>query len=150
MIKGGTAVPAVLNGQDLNDEVDFSRHGRATFIQELQNLVSGLENLIIEEPVETIDQPAATTEAELEQAGVESEEMEPALAEPAPAIDQATLQQTLDQGLQFLNGIFKMATGNSLLTENQTINIDADTGEVTIKFKLPKVSAVADQATGSS
>ena len=34
---------AVLNEKDLNDEVDFSRRGRATFIQELQNLVSGLE-----------------------------------------------------------------------------------------------------------
>lgn len=140
---------AVLNRQDLNDEVDFSRHGRATFIQELQNLVAGLESLIIEEPVDATTQTAAAIEAEPEQAGVESEEMEPTLAEPASAIDQATLQQTLDQGLQFLNGIFKMATGNSLLTENQTISIDAETGEVTIKFKLPKVTVAADQETGS-
>ncbi len=126
---------AVLNEKNQNDEVDFSRRGRATFIQELQQLISGLEIQPLQEMIET----EATSVDGVDETRIESEEEEKMPAEPASVVDQAVLQQTLDQGLQFLNGIFKMATGNSLLTEQQTIAIDAETGEVTIKFKLPKM-----------
>jgi len=132
---------AVLNDKDQNDEVDFSRRGRATFIQELQNLVSGLETELMQESVEPVAEPAVESQVMNELAAAEEETR--IAVEPAPAVDEAALQQTLDQGLQFLNGIFKMATGNSLLTEEQTIAIDAETGEVTIKFKLPKMSRPA-------
>ncbi len=126
---------AVLNEKNQNDEVDFSRRGRATFIQELQELISGLEIRPLEEMMENETTPAGG----VDEMRIESEEEEKMPLEPATAVDHAVLQQTLDQGLQFLNGIFKMATGSSLLTEQQTIAIDAETGEVTIKFKLPKM-----------
>ena len=128
---------AVLNEKNLNDEVDFSRRGRATFIQELQNLISGLEIEPVQESTESAAEAPVESQDLNELAAVEEEAR--VAAEPAPAVDEAVLQQTLDQGLQFLNGIFKMATGNSLLTEDQTIAIDSETGEVTIKFKLPKM-----------
>ena len=132
---------AVLNDKNQNDEVDFSRRGRATFIQELQNLVSGLEIELAQEAVELAAEPAGESQVMNELAAVEEET--PLTAEPAPAVDEAVLQQTLEQGLQFLNGIFKMATGNSMLTEEQSIAVDAETGEVTIKFKLPKLGRPA-------
>jgi superfamily II DNA or RNA helicase len=134
---------AVLNQKDMNDEVDFSRRGQATFIQELQTLVSGLEAMGLEE-IEQLAQDSDAVQPEgSADVHVDAEESEKLPSEPAATFDQAALQQTLDQGLQFLNGIFKMATGNSLLTEEQTINVDADTGEVTIKFKLPKMGKPA-------
>ena len=132
---------AVLNEKNQNDEVDFSRRGRATFIQELQELITGLEIRPLQEGVETESTPPGS----VEETGIENEVEEKIPAEPAAVVDQAVLQQTLDQGLQFLNGIFKMATGNSLLSENQTIAIDAETGEVTIKFKLPKMGQAAEK-----
>jgi len=123
---------AVLNQKDLNDEVDFSRRGQATFIQELQTLVTGLEAMGLEET----EQLAQNSEAALPEgradAHVDGEEGEKLPPEPAATFDQAVLQQTLDQGLQFFDGIFKMAACSSLLTNERTINVDADTGEVTI------------------
>ena len=47
------------------------------------------------------------------------------------------IETTLNQGMQFLNGIFKMATGKELITEGKGITVNRETGEVTMKFKLP-------------
>ncbi len=47
------------------------------------------------------------------------------------------LEVVLNQGLGFISGIFKMATGNDLTTGKESITIDKKTGEVTMKFKLP-------------
>lgn len=47
------------------------------------------------------------------------------------------LEGVLNQGLGFISGIFKMATGNELATGEESITIDKKTGEVTMKFKLP-------------
>lgn len=47
------------------------------------------------------------------------------------------VQQVMNQGLGFLAGIFKMATGQDLGAEEQSITVDESTGEVTMKFKIP-------------
>jgi hypothetical protein len=39
--------------------------------------------------------------------------------------------------IPFLNGIFSMATGQQLVTEEQAITVNRETGEVVMKFKLP-------------
>jgi hypothetical protein len=39
--------------------------------------------------------------------------------------------------MQFLAGLFKMSTGKDLGLENQTIEVNKETGEVVMKFKLP-------------
>ncbi len=59
--------------------------------------------------------------------------------EPAAVVGHAALQQTVGQGLPFRTGSFKMACGNSMLIEQQTIDIDAESGKGTEKFKLPNV-----------
>ena len=41
-------------------------------------------------------------------------------------------------GILFLAGLLKMSTGKDMIASNQSIKVDADTGEVTIKFKMPK------------
>ncbi len=51
------------------------------------------------------------------------------------------LETVLNQGLAFLDSLSRMTTGQALGdpddTENRKIEIDRDTGEVTLKFKLP-------------
>lgn len=50
-----------------------------------------------------------------------------------------TIEKVLENGMTFLSGIMAMATGKPLITEkdSKSISIDPDTGEVTMKFKLP-------------
>lgn len=55
----------------------------------------------------------------------------PAVAKPEE------IEATLNQGMQFLNGVFKMATGKELLSDKEGIKVDRETGEVIMKFKLP-------------
>jgi hypothetical protein len=43
----------------------------------------------------------------------------------------------LNNGMQFLAGLFKMSTGKDIGIENQKIEVNKETGEVTMKFKLP-------------
>jgi len=51
------------------------------------------------------------------------------------AVEQ--LENVLNQGLGFISGIFKMATGKDLATGDESISVNKETGEVTMKFKLP-------------
>ncbi len=44
---------------------------------------------------------------------------------------------TLNQGISFLSGLMEMATGQKLLADGQSVTVDKETGEVTMKFKLP-------------
>ena len=79
------------------------------------------------------------TEGALEPSTMDKEEIgkntvEDIVQEEAVA-DQ--LEVVLNQGLGFISGIFKMATGNDLTTGKESITIDKKTGEVTMKFKLP-------------
>jgi len=53
----------------------------------------------------------------------------------------AELEQVMMSGMQFLAGLFKMSTGKDFGLENQQIKINANTGEVTMTFKLPELTA---------
>ena len=39
--------------------------------------------------------------------------------------------------MSFLSGLMKMATGKDMGMDEQSITINKETGEVTMKFKLP-------------
>ncbi len=47
------------------------------------------------------------------------------------------MENTLNQGIGFLSGLMEMATGKKLLADGQSVTVDKETGEVTMKFKLP-------------
>ena len=47
------------------------------------------------------------------------------------------LEQVMNNGMQFLAGMFKMSTGKDMGMEGHSIVVDKDTGEVTMKFKIP-------------
>ena len=52
-----------------------------------------------------------------------------------------TIENTLNQGMQFLNGVFSMATGQQLVTEEQAITVNRETGEVSYG-RIPPGSVV--------
>ena len=56
---------------------------------------------------------------------------------PAGELKASEMEQVMTNGMQFLAGLYKMSTGKELGLENQRININKETGEVTFTFKLP-------------
>lgn len=146
---------AVLNEGDMTDEVDFTRKGRATIIDQIQKIVTPFtaEGLEEEEEKEEM-QPSLFDEEADEADGIEELAPGGPLPGSAPAsaagsapetrpplLEPETLEQTLNQGLQFLNGIYSMAAGQQLVMEEQAIKVNRETGEVVMKFKLPGFSA---------
>ena len=57
--------------------------------------------------------------------------------EEKPMDKTEEMAQVMNSGMQFLSGLFKMSTGKDIRMEGQKIEINKETGEVTMKFKLP-------------
>lgn len=53
------------------------------------------------------------------------------------------MEEVLENGMRFLNGLITMATGKPLMPEElkKTISVDKEAGEATMKFKLPGFSS---------
>ncbi|MGH1361952.1 MAG: DEAD/DEAH box helicase [Calditrichia bacterium] len=139
---------AVLTKNSVIDSVDFSSAGHGQFVETLQQLVKPFENAPeVESPslVTTNKKSGELPGAEqLLLFGSDPEEHQaPAApvqttAETTGVADAKQLEQTLNQGMQFLRGLMSMATGQELSTDNQSIQIDKETGEVVLRFRLPK------------
>ncbi|MHB1688692.1 MAG: DEAD/DEAH box helicase [Ignavibacteriaceae bacterium] len=141
---------AVLNNANLTEEVDFASKGRSTFIEQVQKMIQPVETSSISEesPTETPEEivnevwksseganrnPSEDDSGELIEEAARTEKK--AAKQPLP--EPQEIESTLNQGMQFLNGIFKIATGKELITEGKGITVNRETGEVTMKFKLP-------------
>lgn len=46
-------------------------------------------------------------------------------------------EQVLNSGLDFLSGLMKMSTGKDVGIEGKSVEINEETGEITMKFKMP-------------
>lgn len=151
---------AVLNNANLTEEVDFASKGRSTFIEQVQKMIQPAEASFIsieESTAETTEEivnafgessvrspsdiPSTEDPGELIEESVHLEEKaagsEAKIASKQQVPEPQEIETTLNQGMQFLNGIFKMATGKELITDGKGITINRETGEVTMKFKLP-------------
>ena len=141
----------VLDGGSKTNSVDFSTKGRSQFIQQLEEFIAETENAEILEPSLNIDREEMATAENLPDPDTinlldEIEEYQP-LSEPV--VPEKTemiklqeekaqeIEQVMNNGMQFLAGLFKMSTGKDLGLENQTIEVDKQTGEVVMRFKLP-------------
>jgi hypothetical protein len=59
---------------------------------------------------------------------------------PSQAQSPERLEEVMNSGLQFISGLLEMATGQKLsplAAGDSMIRVDKQTGEVTMKFKLP-------------
>ncbi len=169
---------SVLNEGNLNDFVDFTEKGKGQFLEQMKDLVNGLEGQKLEDqeteeneeneylvgdkkqPVESesedgkfdeeIDDTNKTPKisetniakiSEKRETLDESSDIEPQTnteSVPAKQIQVQQMEEVLNNGMQFLSGLMKMATGKNVGIENQTIEVNKETGEVTMKFKMPK------------
>lgn len=140
------------------DFVDFSTKGRSQFIQQIEDFIAENEKTTTtaepmpEEEADELDEviqekensllatekeePAkelANTETSSPGATEKSNDNEPKKYQP----EMEQMKEVMNHGMQFLAGMFKMSTGNDLGVENQSIDINKETGEVTMKFKFP-------------
>ena len=190
----------VLDTDSTTDEVDFSKSGRAQFMEKLEETISEFENPIsveeelveeekevtaepeqvsdeiiepdsaIEEPLkpkpdsERVPKPGAQrnqnnhspkpkSEPEIElkpqsQASNDASSSEGGKVSPSGVggasetqITERTqrleeMETVMNQGMQFLAGMYKMSTGKEMTSGQQKIEIDKETGEVVMRFKL--------------
>jgi len=142
----------VLDSSNRTNMVDFTTKGRSQYIQQLEEFIDETENAA------TID-PSLTYETE-EIAAIEPkpkevttldlfDEIEEQMPEPAPVVPETVelqkqkdekvqeVEQVMNSGMQFLAGLFKMSTGKDMGIQNQTIEVNKQTGEVVMRFKLP-------------
>jgi superfamily II DNA/RNA helicase len=128
--------PYYLNPQVLQEEAEDAAYGA----REDLPYRSGKD---LGEPGEAVDSPAclnAQGEENLE--GWQGTQRGQGMSEasPVPVQSPERLEQVMNSGLQFISGLLEMATGQKLspLADGQNlIHVDRQTGEVTMKFKLP-------------
>ena len=142
----------VLDGGSKTNSVDFSTKGRSQFIQQLEEFIAETENVEIVEPSLSLEGEVMASAENLP--GPDTidllEEIEESLpvSEPSSVPEKTEavklqeekaqeIEQVMNNGMQFLAGLFKMSTGKDLGLEKQTIEVNKETGEVVMKFKLP-------------
>ncbi len=148
---------SVLNQGSSTDMVDFSKKGRSQFLDDLKELTDEFEkNIFTEERKEAldsieeiVDKETVKPESQASEDSIEKDETsdkETLTKEKQEKTEQTDvkkriaaeeMEQVMNQGLGFITGIFKMATGKDLDVENQKIEVNKETGEVTLKFKMP-------------
>jgi SNF2 family DNA or RNA helicase len=146
----------VLDSSNRTNFVDFSSKGRSQFIEQLESFITELDSIpivenetdyelnVIPETGEILtddiglalaDEPITdilvSEPTDIEEQAVVSEPQSVAEAKTAE------IEQVMNSGMQFLAGLFKMSTGKDLGIDQQTIEVNRQTGEVVMKFKLP-------------
>jgi len=146
------------------NSVDFSTKGRSQFIQQLEEFLAETEKLVpyTEEELQTsllaesqpdvdTQQTAPKTAASAGEQGASPDsdtldfsgessdpEENPASQDQVNrSVKTEELESVMNNGMQFLSGLFKMSTGKDLGIENQKIEVNKETGEVVMRFKLP-------------
>lgn len=141
----------VLNQGNPIDSVDFSSKGRSQFLKQLDSFIGSMAepdiNIPNEAEIETFK--VETTSNDFEKL-TELKEKEEAISE-APTIQQVTeiqqptsnlspemetMQTVMASGLQFLAGLYKMSTGKEMPLGSNSVEIDKETGEVVLRFRV--------------
>jgi ERCC4-related helicase len=144
--------------------VDFSSKGRSQFIQQIEAFIdeqnygeTEQQDQDDEQQTQIAIQPDASCQEEpemLEDLNTVQEDVpqdvqdasqphpsehpatETTTTDPETEKQSAELEQVMNNGMQFLAGLFKMSTGKDLGLGNQKIEIDKNTGEIVMRFKL--------------
>jgi len=121
----------VLNSDSNNDIVDFSDKGRAQFLKELELSMNEFseDNILFEK-----DELVESTETKEEIVEFSEIEKEKQQKEQSEKIEQ--LEEVMNKGMEFLSMMFKMSTGKEFNSEKNKIEIDKETGEVVMRFKM--------------
>jgi len=142
----------VLVNSSKTNFVDFSTKGRSQFIHQLEEFISEAENVeTLETTPEFVTEKIPAMTDSLPEPGFIDLSREPeddvlTVEQTVSVVTQESklqdekaheIEQVMNNGMQFLAGLFKMSTGKDLGLENQTIEVNKQTGEVVMRFKLP-------------
>lgn len=141
---------SILNANSLTDTVDFSTKGKSQFIQRLEQSIS--ENINANPPLLEVKQEEPVFEeqedesfSEVVDVQTKTEQQEKTITEPYTekfaeknkTEKFAEMETVMSKGIEFLSGIYKMSTGKEMTTSGKpTVQVNKDTGEVSIKFKI--------------
>lgn len=128
--------------------VDFSTKGRSQFINQIEEFIAETEKQekidVLQQPEDVVDtiKTEADNEIDLTDDTVEIQEVPSSSGSDTDQADKTTdrteqLETVMNSGMQFLAGLFKMTTGKDMGVENQKIEVNKETGEVIMRFKLP-------------
>jgi SNF2 family DNA or RNA helicase len=149
---------AVFDGT--SDEVEFSRERKIEFINKIREMLGQEQEPLPKHEADKEELPDETPhylnpkvlsdqEEDMladQDVSMEEEMPTPSLTEqPESAVadkqqtDFAKMESVMENGMSFLSGLMQMATGKPLVSETgeKMITINKETGEVTLKFKLP-------------
>lgn len=137
----------VLNNENGPDVVDFSASGKAQFLQELESAMEGFVAIQTEPTEEIPDIENEQAEETIEDIVAEEDHQSAgpteatAVVESVPTEQQReqiqTMENVMNHGMDFLAGMFKMATGKDIGFEGKKMEIDNETGEIVMRFKMP-------------
>lgn len=122
---------SVLSPDNREDVVDFSEKGRAQFLQQLEEAMSEFSS------PENQENNGVDTELALEKdlSGLEAENTKREQKERIEKLEE--LETVMNRGMDFLSGMFKMSTGKEFSTSENKIEVNKETGEVVMRFKMP-------------
>jgi len=126
----------VLNYDSTMQTVDFSDKGRAQFLQELELSMQEFTKDDIEKQatVDNLEEEEVIELITTEEQKLVSKEQKQEKIERTKKLEE--METVMNKGIEFLAGMFKMATGNELKSDNNKIEIDKGTGEVVMRFKI--------------
>jgi hypothetical protein len=143
----------VLDSSSTTNYVDFSSKGRSQFIQQLEEFIAESEKGALENDLGKLVASTASPEnlsKELpepdeidfsEEAGEgNTEAIQESITASPEAVAESKAQEiekVMNNGMQFLAGLFKMSTGKDLGLSGQSVEFNKETGEIVMKFKLP-------------
>lgn len=142
----------VLGDDTHKDFIDFTSKGRSQFIDQVEVMLSDLEKEeeiissdsghteLIEEHQELIDNEENTIDFSRDVLDDENDnsQVENNNTEKKEKVKKLEEMKTvMNYGMNFLAGMYKMSTGNEIGMEDQKIDINTKTGEITMKFKIP-------------
>lgn len=131
---------SVLNADGYLDEVDFSEKGRSQFLQQLEMAMAEFTQADA-----TTNDESMMAEVVKEAQAVQQElfaEETPAAGPAQPSVSEEQIKKleemetVMNKGMEFLSGLFKMSTGKDLSANGNRVEIDRNTGEVVMRFKL--------------
>lgn len=128
-----------------DDEVDFSAAGRAQFIKEIEAALAGMEVPQAKEGIseDVSGNPDGEAIEELIAEEHPSHQGEDSGATPtdrqpeAKASQPEEIEKVLSSGMDFLSGLLRMATGKDSGLKDGRVELNKQTGEVVMRFKLP-------------
>jgi SNF2 family DNA or RNA helicase len=135
---------SVLNKGSVQDVVDFSSSGKAEFVRQLEEMMEEFSNYeIVEESVmDLTDEEREEQELlqNVEESRPEAEQVAAGNGKSVPSEKERmeSMEKVMNQGMEFLAGLYKMSTGKDAEFANRKVEVDRETGEVVMRFKIPE------------